>query len=93
MSRHAHLPADPPPAWWTRGPLPEIGARARRFSRTSGPALVALACTLAACTSASTPPGPRTARVERVTVSTAVTSSGALAASTDRTSGSRGVDG
>src|SRR3954447_10252909 len=72
---------------WARGPLPEVCARVRRFTRTSGPALVALACTLAACTSASTPPGPTTARVERTTVSTAVTSSGALAASTEQNLG------
>lgn len=87
VPKHGRPSAGSPSPWWTRGPLPEIGVRARRFSRTSGPALVALACTLAACTSASTPPGPRTARVERVTVSTAVTSSGALAASTEQNLG------
>jgi HlyD family secretion protein len=87
--KHAHRPpAGPPlPPVWARGPLPEVCARVRRFTRTSGPALVALACTLAACTSASTPPGPTTARVERTTVSTAVTSSGALAASTEQNLG------
>jgi len=88
--RHAQSPpagVTPPPPLWARGPLPDVCARLRRFTRTSGPALLALACTLAACTSASTPPGPKTARVERTTVSTAVTSSGALAASTEQNLG------
>lgn len=59
----------------------------RRFGRTSGPALVAAGLALAACTSSSAPPAPPTARVERATVSTAVTSSGALAASTEQNLG------
>ena len=42
---------------------------------------------LAACTSSSAPPQPQTARVERTTVVTAVSSSGALAASSEQNLG------
>ena len=66
-----------------------IGARTvalLRFARAAAPlALVGL--TLVACTSASAPPAPPTARVERATVSTAVSSSGSLSAVTEQNLG------
>ena len=63
-------------------------AAARRYGR-SGPVLLATAVALAACTSSSAPQRPSTARVERGVVSTAVTSSGALAASSEQNLGFR----
>lgn len=51
--------------------------------------LLATALALAACTSSSSPQRPSTARVERGIVSTAVTSSGALAASSEQNLGFR----
>jgi HlyD family secretion protein len=74
-----------PPPIWARGPL--ASPRLRRFTRVSGPGLLVLTCVLAACTSTSSAPPPQTARVERTTVSSAVTSSGALAASTEQNLG------
>ena len=67
--------------------LRTCGAGLRRFARTSGPGLLAVAVALAACTSSSAPPQPQTARVERTTVFTAVSSSGALAASSEQNLG------
>jgi HlyD family secretion protein len=67
--------------------LRTCGAGLRRFGRTSGPGLLVSALALAACTSSSSAPAPQTVRVERTTVSTAVTSSGALAASTEQNLG------
>jgi HlyD family secretion protein len=61
----------------------------RRFGRTSGPALVVVGCALAACTTSSAPAAAQTVRVERTTVSTAVSSSGALSASTEQNLGFR----
>jgi HlyD family secretion protein len=57
-----------------------------RLARTVGP-LALVAVTLAACTTSSAPPAPPTARVERATVSTAVASSGSLAAITEQNLG------
>ena len=73
-----------PPPVWARLPLPP---QLRRFARTSGPGLLVVACALAACTSTSSAPPTQTARVERTTVSSAVSSSGALAASTEQNLG------
>jgi HlyD family secretion protein len=63
------------------------GAGLRWFGKTPGPGLLAVAIALAACTSSSAPPQPQTARVERTTVYTAVSSSGALAASSEQNLG------
>jgi HlyD family secretion protein len=61
---------------------------ALRLGRTFAPiALVAL--TLAACSTASAPPAPPTARVERASVTTAVSSSGSLTAVTEQNLGFR----
>jgi HlyD family secretion protein len=76
-----------PPPLWARGPLRDLLARLRRVTRTSGPGLLVVACALAACTSSSAPPAAQTARVQRTTVSTAVSSSGALSASTEQNLG------
>lgn len=65
------------------------GADLRRFGRSSGPGLLVAALALAACTSSSAPPQPQTARVERTTVFSAVSSSGALAASSEQNLGFR----
>jgi len=67
--------------------LRTCGVHLRRFGRSSGPGLLAAAVALAACTSSSAPPQPQTARVERTTVVTAVSSSGALAASSEQNLG------
>ena len=69
--------------------LRTCGPALRRFGRGSGPGLLAAALALAACTSSSAPPQPQTARVERTTVVTAVSSSGALAASSEQNLGFR----
>ena len=69
------------------GALRTCGSGLRRFSRTPGPGLMAAALALAACTSSSAPPQPQTARVERTTVFTAVSSSGALSASSEQNLG------
>ncbi|MDT7581294.1 MAG: HlyD family secretion protein [Pseudonocardiales bacterium] len=57
-----------------------------RLARTVGP-LALVAVTLAACTTSSAPPAPPTARVERAAVTTAVSSSGSLAAVTEQNLG------
>ena len=67
--------------------LRTCGAGLRWFAGTPGPGLLAVAVALAACTSASAPPQPQTARVERTTVFTAVSSSGALSASSEQNLG------
>ena len=69
------------------GALRTCGSGLRRFGRTPGPGLMAAALALAACTSSSAPPQPQTARVERTTVFTAVSSSGALSASSEQNLG------
>jgi HlyD family secretion protein len=69
------------------GALRTCGSGLRRFGRTPGPGLLAVALALAACTSSSAPPQPQTARVERTTVFTAVSSSGALSASSEQNLG------
>ena len=69
------------------GALRTCGSGLRRFGRTPGPGLMAAALALAACTSSSAPPQPQTARVERTTVYTAVSSSGALSASSEQNLG------
>jgi HlyD family secretion protein len=69
------------------GALRTCGSGLRRFGRTPGPGLLAAALALAACTSSSAPPQPQTARVERTTVYTAVSSSGALSASSEQNLG------
>jgi HlyD family secretion protein len=66
------------------GALRTCGSGLRRFGRTPGPGLMAAALALAACTSSSAPPQPQTVRVERTTVYTAVSSSGALSASSEQ---------
>jgi HlyD family secretion protein len=76
-----------PPPFWARGPLPGVHARLRRLGRGPGPAMLVAVCALAACTGSSAPPPAQTARVERTTVSTAVSSSGALATSTEQNLG------
>jgi multidrug efflux pump subunit AcrA (membrane-fusion protein) len=67
--------------------LRTCGAGLRWFAGTPGPGLLAVAVALAACTSSSAPPQPQTARVERTTVYTAVSSSGALSASSEQNLG------
>jgi HlyD family secretion protein len=67
--------------------LRTCGAGLRWFAGTPGPGLLAVAVALAACTSSSAPPQPQTARVERTTVFTAVSSSGALSASSEQNLG------
>ena len=69
------------------GALRTCGSGLRRFGRTPGPGLLAAALALAACTSSSAPPQPQTARIERTTVFTAVSSSGALSASSEQNLG------
>ena len=66
-----------------------IGARTvalLRLARTVTP-LALVAGTLVACTTSSAPPAPPTARVERADVTTAVSSSGSLAAVTEQNLG------
>jgi len=66
-----------------------IGARTLallRLARTVTP-LALVAGTLVACTTSSAPPAPPTARVERANVTTAVSSSGSLAAITEQNLG------
>lgn len=58
----------------------------RRLARTVGPTAL-VAATLVACTTASGPPAPPTARIERTSVTTAVSSSGSLTAVTERNLG------
>ena len=58
----------------------------RRVARTAVP-IVLVAGTLVACTTSSGPPAPPTARVQRTSVTTAVTSSGALTAVTEQNLG------
>jgi HlyD family secretion protein len=67
--------------------LRTCGAGLRWFAGTPGPGLLAVAVALAACTSSSAPPQPQTTRVERTTVFTAVSSSGALSASSEQNLG------
>jgi HlyD family secretion protein len=67
--------------------LRTCGAGLRWFAGTPGPGLLAVAVALPACTSSSAPPQPQTARVERTTVFTAVSSSGALSASSEQNLG------
>ncbi|MDT0349603.1 HlyD family efflux transporter periplasmic adaptor subunit [Pseudonocardia charpentierae] len=67
--------------------LRTCGAGLRWFAGTPGPGLLVVAVALAACTSSSAPPQPQTARVERTTVYTAVSSSGALSASSEQNLG------
>jgi HlyD family secretion protein len=57
-----------------------------RLARAVGP-IALVAVTLAACTTSSAPPPPPTARVERANVTTAVSSSGSLAAVTEQNLG------
>ena len=58
----------------------------RRIARTAVPTML-VAGTLVACTTSSAPPTPPTARVERTSVTTAVTSSGSLTAVTEQNLG------
>ena len=58
----------------------------RRITRAVGP-IALVAATLVACTTASGPPAPPTVRVERTSVSTAVSSSGSLTAVTEQNLG------
>lgn len=58
----------------------------RRVARTAVP-IVLVAGTLVACTTSSGPPAPPTARVERTSVTTAVSSSGSLTAVTEQNLG------
>ena len=58
----------------------------RRIARTAVPTVL-VAGTLVACTTSSAPPTPPTARVERTSVTTAVTSSGSLTAVTEQNLG------
>ena len=61
----------------------------RRVARTAVP-IVLVAGTLVACTTSSGPPAPPTARVQRTSVTTAVSSSGSLSAVTEQNLGFRG---
>lgn len=58
----------------------------RRVARTAVP-IVLVAGTLVACTTSSGPPAPPTARVQRTSVTTAVSSSGSLTAVTEQNLG------
>lgn len=58
----------------------------RRVARTAVP-IVLVAGTLVACTTSSAPPAPPTARVQRTSVTTAVSSSGSLTAVTEQNLG------
>jgi len=64
---------------------PRVGALLR-LARTTGP-LALVAATLVACTTSSAPPAPPTARVERASVTTAVSSAGSLSAITEQNVG------
>ena len=77
--------ADAPRTRHRRAVTPRAAA-ARRLARAVAPtALVAV--TLVACTTSSAPPTPPTARVERTSVTTAVSSSGSLTAVTEQNLG------
>ena len=81
----ADLAADAPRTRHRRAVTPRAAA-ARRLARAVAPtALVAV--TLVACTTSSAPPTPPTARVERTSVTTAVSSSGSLTAVTEQNLG------
>jgi HlyD family secretion protein len=62
------------------------GVALRRVVRTVGPTVL-VAVSLVACTTSSAPPAPPTARVQRGSVTTAVSSSGSLTAITEQNLG------
>ena len=76
----------PHPAPGTAGALSARAVAIRRVTRAVGPTAL-VAATLVACTTASGPPAPPTVRVERTSVSTAVSSSGSLTAVTEQNLG------
>ena len=78
--------AVPAPRARHRRALSARGVAIRRVTRAVGPTAL-VAATLVACTTASGPPAPPTVRVERTSVSTAVSSSGSLTAVTEQNLG------
>ena len=78
--------AAPAPRARHRRALSARGVAIRRVTRAVGPTAL-VAATLVACTTASGPPAPPTVRVERTSVSTAVSSSGSLTAVTEQNLG------
>ncbi len=80
------ISAEPAPRTRHRRSLSPRDVLLRRVARTAVP-IVLVAGTLVACTTSSGPPSPPTARVERTSVTTAVTSSGALSAVTEQNLG------